>query len=72
MKNTTMNGTSTAGIQAPSVNFDPSTMSVTMPVATAPVPLMARLTRHRGSRNRQWCTTMPLCDSVNPVNTPTA
>ena len=52
-KKTTMIGMSTAGIHAPSVNFDTSTMSVTMPVATAPVALIAKPLRQPGSR-RRW------------------
>ena len=28
--------------------------------------------RHRGSRNRKWCTTMPAWLRVNPVKTPKA
>ena len=38
----------------------------------APTTLMASPTFQRGSRSRQWCTTMPVWDSVKPVKTPTA
>ena len=66
-------GISTAGIHAPSVNLDTTTTSATTPVATQPTPLIDRAdAASRGSRSRQWCTTMPAWLSVNPVNTPNA
>ncbi len=63
---------SAAGIHAPLVNLDTTTITITIAVATAPVALIARPTFQCGSRSRQWCTTIPACDRVNPVNTPTA
>ena len=71
-RNSTINGMSAAGIQAPLVNLDTRTMTMTTAVATAPVALIARPTLQWGSRSRQWCTTIPACDRVNPVKTPTA
>ena len=62
----------TAGIHAPSVNLETTTTMATMPVATQPTPLTTAEGRHRGSRNRKWCTTMPAWLSVKPVNTPNA
>ena len=54
------------------MNLETTTTSATMPVATQPTPLITAETRHRGSRNRKWWTTMPAWLSVNPVNTPNA
>ncbi len=67
-----MIGMRTTGIHAPIVNLDTTTTVRTMPVAIAPIALTASLRRHRGSRSVWWCTTMPVCESVNPVKTPTA
>jgi hypothetical protein len=68
----TMNGMSAAGIQAPSVNFDTSTISAMNAVVTAPMVLMAIPHCQRGSRCRRWWRTMPDWLRVKPVNTPTA
>ena len=62
----------TTGIQAPIVNFETTTTISTMKLVMAPTTLMAIPTFQRGSRRRQWCTTMPVCDRVKPVKTPTA
>ena len=43
-----------------------------VPVATHPTPLITAESRHRGSRKRKWCTTIPAWLNVNPVNTPMA
>ena len=43
-----------------------------MNVATAPTPLITALRFQPGSRSFWWWRTMPACDSVNDVNTPTA
>ena len=67
-----MIGMSTAGIQAPSVNFETTTMPAMRPVVTAPTALIARLSRQRGSFSLMWCITMPAWLSVKPVNTPNA
>ena len=45
-----MTGMSTAGIQAPSVNFDTTTIVAMRPVVAAPMPLITMPTRQRGSR----------------------
>ena len=45
--------------QAPSANFAMAKISVTMPVATAPTPLIAMLRRQPGSRPRHQWRTMP-------------
>ena len=63
---------STTGTQAPMVNFETTTTSSTMRVATAPMPLIAAWRFQPGSRWRWWCLTMPYCDSVKPQKTPTA
>ncbi len=67
-----MHGMSTTGTHAPMVNFETTTTTSTMPVATAPTPLMTACRRQPGSWRRWWCLTIPYCDSVNPQNTPTA
>ena len=54
------------------VNFEITTTASTIPVAIAPTTLIARPSRQPGSRSRQWWTTIPDWESVNPVNTPTA
>ena len=69
---TTSSGTTTTTSHAPSANFAAAKMSVTIAVAMAPTPLIARLRRQPGSRVRRQWTTMPSCDSVIDVNTPTA
>ena len=51
-----MIGMRTAGIQAPSVNFETTTTSATTPVVKRPTPLMTALTRQFGSFSRKWCT----------------
>ena len=62
----------TAGIHAPAVNFDTTTISATSPVARHPTPLIRAEPRHRPSLWRKWCTTIPAWLRVNPVNTPNA
>ena len=62
--------------QPPAVNFDTSTTTSTRPVAMAPMTLITiDLRQTRGGvvperRSRDQWTTMPLCDSVNDMNTP--
>ena len=63
---------SAAGIHAPWVNLDTTTITAIRPVVNAPMALMVRLRFHRGSRRRRWWMTMPVWLSVNPVNTPKA
>jgi hypothetical protein len=58
-------------IQAPPRNLVTATMTSTTPVATAPIPLMMALRRQPGSFVRSHRRTMPDCDNVNAVNTPT-
>ncbi len=59
-------------IQAPRANLATAKMMVTVPVATAPMPLTIALRRQPGPRSaRQWWT-MPACERVNDVNTPMA
>ena len=67
-----MTGMRTTGIQAPMVNLEMATTSNTMKVATAPTALMVRPACQWGSRRRQWWTTIPVWERVNPVNTPMA
>ena len=43
-----------------------------MNVVADPTPLSQALNFQRGSRSFWWWRTMPACDSVNDVNTPTA
>ncbi len=57
---------------APSANLATAKMRVTIPVATAPTPLMTALRRHPASRSRSQWRTIPACDSVTEVNTPMA
>ena len=57
---------------APSANFATAKMIATIPVATAPTPLIAMLRRHPSPRSRRQWTTIPACDSVIEVNTPIA
>ena len=60
----------------PAVNFETVTTNSTTPVATAPMTLIAieRRQTRRGvvpeRRSRVQWTTIPLCDSVNDMNTP--
>ena len=64
-------------IQAPWMNFVCITTIRTRPVARAPIALMIALRRHPfacvppRSRTRCQCRTIPDCDSVKLVNTPT-
>ncbi len=69
---TTSEGIRTAGIHAPSVNLETTTTSATTAVAAHPMALIVNDARHRGSRSRRWCTTIPAWLRVNPVNTPNA
>ena len=69
---TTITGMTTAGIQAPLLNFDTTTTRATTPVQTAPTPLITADDLQRGSRSRKWWATIPAWLSVNPVNTPKA
>ncbi|CAB4851921.1 unannotated protein [freshwater metagenome] len=56
----TMIGISAAGIHAPFMNFETTTMIAMTPVVTAPSALIARLAFQCGSFSRMWCTTMPV------------
>ena len=59
-------------IQAPWANFATAKTTATMPVATAPTPLMNALRCQPELRSESQWRTIPVCDSVNAVNTPTA
>ena len=72
MKVATSVGITSTTIHAPWVNFVAPMTTVTMPVATAPVPLMIARCRQPGRRSRIQWRTMPDCDSVNEMKTPTA
>ena len=65
-------GITTIGTHAPLVNFVPATMISTTSVATAPMPLITACRFQPWSCSFWWCLTMPHCESVNDVNTPTA
>ena len=54
------------------MNFVTATTMSTTPVAIEPVMLMTMLRRYPFSRSFWWCFTIPNCESVNEVNTPTA
>ena len=45
-------------------------MTRTIPVVTAPNPLMTALVFHPASRVRRQWMTIPACDNVNDTNTP--
>ena len=67
-----MIGIRAAGIQAPMANLETTTTVSTTPVAKAPTALMTAPSCQPRSRRRQWWTTIPVWERVNPVNTPTA
>ena len=66
-----MNGIATITIHAPFANFVIVTTTSTTPVVTAPMPLMIALRCQLASFVRSQRRTMPACESVNAVNTPT-
>ena len=68
----TMTGTSNMMNHAPPVNLVTAMTMVTMPVASAPPPLMARPSLQPFSLMRRWRLAMPACERVNDVNTPMA
>jgi len=72
LNTSTIAGIAMAGIHAPVVNFDTITVISTMPVAVTPSPLTTWPARQPRSRSVAWWRTMPICDTVNPVSTPTA
>ena len=63
--------------QAPSLNFDRMTTISTTKVVIAPMMLITIERRHPFAApsplrpSASQCRTIPLCDSVNDVNTPT-
>jgi hypothetical protein len=57
---------------APAVNLVTRNITVASAVTTAPVPLMIARYCQLGDRVRRQWTTIPVCDSVKPVNTPIA
>ncbi len=67
-----MIGISAAGIHAPSVNLETTTTSAMIPVATAPMALMASSARQLGSFSLRWWRTIPAWLRVKPVKTPNA
>ena len=66
-----MMGIATTTTFAPFWNFVAVTITRTTPVVNAPMPLMIALRFHPGPFTRNHRRTMPVCDSVNAVNTPT-
>ena len=61
------------GTQAPLVNFVTATMSSTTSVAIAADRVQARRCAATPARaGVRWWRTIPHCESVNDVNTPTA
>ena len=58
-------------IHAPSSNLPMPTTIATTPVAKAPSALIAALTSQPRDRRRSQRRTMPVCDSVKAMNTPT-
>ena len=67
-----MIGMSTITAQAPSRNFVAARTTSTIPVTTAPKALMVALRCQPGVFKRRHRWTIPSCESVNEVNTPTA
>ncbi len=68
-----MIGTMTTTIQAPAVNFVIAMTEKTMPVVIAPTALMTADRFQLGSSlKRNQCSTIPACDSVKHMNTPSA
>ena len=61
----------TRTIQAPSQNFTEATTTKTTPVRTAPAPLTRLRQAQPEPRSLRQCRTMPVCDSVKQMNTPT-
>ena len=61
-----------ATIQAPSRNFVLTITTATTPVISAPTPLTTARHRQPDVRKRHQCRTIPDCDNVNEMNTPTA
>ncbi len=59
-------------IQAPWVNLVTAMTTATTPVATAPTPLMTSRRRQPARARVHQCRTMPACDRVNEMKTPTA
>ena len=57
-------------IQAPSANFETTTTTSVMPVATAPTALIHSERRCAPAPTRRQCCTMPACESVNARNAP--
>ena len=58
--------------KAPSTNFTDVTTTAITPVSTAPTALIASRYRQPGSRVRSQWRTMPVCEIVKSMNTPTA
>ena len=65
-------GTNTITIHAPPANLTIAITIATTNVAIAPSPFTNSPNFHPFSRRRRWRLAMPLCDSVNEVNTPKA
>ena len=58
--------------QAPWENLVTVMITSTTPESTAPTPFTTSDSFQPGWRRWRWWRTMPDCESVNPVNTPTA
>ena len=69
---TTINGMTTAGIHAPTVNLEITTTASTVPVIVAPMIEIVIRSRQRGGFMRRMRSAIEDCDSVKLVNTPTA
>ncbi|OGL04311.1 MAG: hypothetical protein A3I03_05745 [Candidatus Rokubacteria bacterium RIFCSPLOWO2_02_FULL_68_19] len=68
----TRTGITKTTIHAPWVNLLTAITRATAPVTVAPMPLTARRRCHPGPRCASQWRTMPACDSVNEMKTPTA
>jgi hypothetical protein len=63
---------STTTIHAPSANLANAVTTITSPVVAAPRLLMSAFHRQSAGRRVSHRRTMPTCESVNDVNTPSA
>ena len=72
LKISTSTGISASTAQAPWVNLVTPSTTITTAVSSAPRPLISTPRFQPGSRRRRWRRTMPLCESVNEMNTPIA
>jgi hypothetical protein len=66
-----MKGIAARTTQAPRANWVTAMMPSTVPVAVTPTPFTTRFLRQPGPRSRSHLRTIPACDRVIAVNTPT-